>query len=315
VGGATLTKVLADHQAVPWEEAEALKCGPAARGLSAAVEPVISSLCQQIQNTLHAFRFEVMAEATADKILITGGGALFPGLPEMLGNYLELPVEPLDLAQHKGIQVSEEAMSGWDPSFMNTALALATRDQRGKNSFNLRVGKFTKKRKYDQLKQELGRLGVYALIAFVALSGSFFAEYYVLKKRQDNYEKEITQIFKKTLPEVTRIVNPVQQLKVAVNSTKGAMLLPQQSAGRGATIELLRDIFVNIPQSVPLDLDRLTIDETRVRLRGNTNTFNSVDKIKGGLAQSSYFTSVSIASAQLDRGGNTIRFELLMEQP
>jgi type II secretory pathway component PulL len=198
---------------------------------------------------------------------------------------------------------------------MNTALALATRDQRAKNSFNLRVGRFTKKRKYDELKQELGRVGVYALIAIVALTGSFFAEYYVLKKRHDNYEKEIMQIFKKTLPEVTRIVNPVQQLKVAVNNTKGAMLLPQLSAGRGATIELLRDIFINIPKSVPLDLDRLTIDEQRVRLRGNTDTFNSVDKIKGGLGQSSYFTSVSIASAQLDRGGNTIRFELLMEQP
>jgi len=314
-GGFTVTKAVAKAKDIPWEEAEAMKCGGNARALAGVVEPVIASLSRQIQNTLHAFRFDVMTDAVVDTVFITGGGAQCPDLPRILEDHLELPVETFDLAQLKGLQISEESQDQWNPLLMNTALGLAVRDQRSRESFNLRVGKFAKKRKYDQVKKQLGRIGIYALVAFLALSGSFFADYYVLKKHHDSYQEEIIEIFKKTLPDVTRIVDPVRQLKAAINQTRGAMLLPQQSAGRGPTIEILRDVFLNIPKSVPLDVERLSIDENRVRLRGSTDTFNSVDKIKSGLSKSSYFTGVSISSAQLDRSGENIRFELLMEQP
>ncbi len=314
-GGFTVTEALAKEKDIPWEEAEALKCGGDARALSGVVEAAVASLSRQIQNTLHAFRFEVMTDAVVDTVFITGGGAQCPDLSRILEDHLKLPVETFDLAQLKGIQISEGSQDQWNPLLMNTALGLAVRDQRGRESFNLRVGKFAKKRKYDQVKKQLGRIGIYALVAFLALSGTFFADYYVLKKHHESYEKEITEIFQKTLPDVTRVVDPVRQLKAAISQTRGAMLLPQQSAGRGPTIEILRDVFLNIPKSVPLDVDRLTLDENRVRLRGSTDTFNSVDKIKSGLSKSSYFTGVSISSAQLDRSGENIRFELLMEQP
>ena len=313
-GGDTITEALAAEKNTSLEEAEALKRSAGAAEISQVTEPLAAAFCRQVQNTLHAFRFEVMPDAAADRIYLTGGGAQCAGFSERLEELFELPVERFDLAQYKGIQFSGETTGQWDPSIMNTALGLAIRDQRDRESFNLRVGKFTKKKKYDQIKKELGKIGMYALVAVLALSGSFFADYYVLNKRHESYEQEITEIFKKTLPEVTRIVDPVHQLKVAVNGRKGAMLLPQQS-GRGPAVALLRDIFVNIPQAVSLDIDRLTVDEKRVRLRGTTDTFNSVDKIKNGLSGSNYFTSVSIASAQLDRSGNNIRFELLMEQP
>lgn len=314
-GGASITKAIAEKKGISWEEAEALKCGADAEGLSTLTKPLITSFCQQIQNTLHAFRFELMTEVTVERILLSGGAALLPGLPEMLQDDLELPVELADLARHKGIELPEGAASEWNAPLMNTALGLAIRDQRARKSFNLRVGKFAKQRKYEQLKKELGRVGIYVLIAFVVLSGRFFTDYYVLNQRHNGYEKEITSIFKKTLPSVTRIVDPVRQLEAAINQTRGAMRLPQESAGGGAAIELLRDLFVNIPRSVSLDVDTLTLDQKRIRLKGHTDTFNSVDKIKNGLSRSSYFTSVSIASAQLDRSGDNIRFELLMEQP
>ena len=312
-GGNTITRAISKSKGLSEEEAEVQKCGAETQNFADVVEPGVKAFCQQIQNTLHAFRYEAIKDSATKKVFLTGGGALYPGLPAMLGDFLELPVELFDLAKLTGLEMTENISASWNPSLMNTALALALRDTKAKGSFNFRTGKFTKGKKYEQFKKELKRIAIYAAIVLVVLSGKFFTGYYVLQKHHDHYKNEIRATFKKTLPNVKRIVDPVHQIKVKVREVRESKFLPAESLGRDTVVDLLRDIALRIPETAGIDISRLIIDEKRVRLKGYTDTFNTVDEIKNSMKESNYFTEVSISSAQHDRSTDSIRFELIME--
>jgi len=312
-GGHSMTRAISKAKEISRKEAEALKYGAETQQFAEVIKPGVKAFCQQIQNTLHAFRYEVMKEAAPKKVFLTGGGALYPGLPAMLSDFLELPVELFDLAKLTGLEIAENVSANWNPSLMNTALALALRDTKARGSFNFRIGRFAKEKKYEQIKKELKRIAVYALIVLVVLSGKFFTGYYVLQKHHEHYQNEIRAIFKKTLPNVKRIVDPVHQIKVKLREVRESRFLPAESLGRDAVVDLLRDIVLRIPKEASVDISRLIVDEKRVRLKGFTDTFNTVDEIKNGLKESDYFTEVSISSAQHDRSADRIRFELIME--
>ncbi len=311
-GGHTITEAIARSKKISHEDAEELKCGEDAEELVDAVRPLVQSFCQEVQNTVHAFRFEVMQDAHPEKVFLTGGGALYPQVTDMLKDFIELPVEPVDLAQRADLEMEEDVSERWNPLLMNSALALALRDIKEKGSFNFRTGKFGKKKRYDQFRQEINRIAIYVAAILLVVVANIYADYYVTKKHHDHLQSQIVSVFKKTFPDVQRIVDPVQQMKVKIREAKESMLIPTESFVQKAAVDVLRDFALRIPKSAKVDVSNLIIDEDRVRLKGLTDTFNTVDSIKSGLQESDYFEDVAIASAQLDRSGEKVRFEVVM---
>jgi general secretion pathway protein L len=57
------------------------------------------------------------------------------------------------------------------------------------------------------------------------------------------------------------------------------------------------------------------VDPDGLMMKGETDTFNTVDTIKKGLEPSAYFKAVTISSANLDQSGNRVRFEMKLEPP
>ena len=313
-GGQRVTDHIAQLKKVNHQEAETLKCGKEAEGFTENVRPLVQAFCQEVRNTLHAFRCETVEEADPEKVFLTGGGALFPGMAAMLQAFLELPVELVDLAEQTGLEMGEETSDGWNPLLMNSALGLALRNTKGKDSFNFRAGKYRKQRRYDQFKDEAKRIGIYVAIILLVLMADVSADYFVLQKHHNQLQGQITAIFKKTFPEVERIVDPAQQMKVKIRAAKESLAFPAESFVQGAVVDVLRDMILRIPKTADVDVSSLIIDTGRVRLKGETDSFNTVDTVKQGLQASAYFKDVAIGSAQLDRSGNKVRFELIMER-
>jgi general secretion pathway protein L len=311
-GGATLTDAAAASKGVSFEQAERMKRSEQGRSLSEILKPQILSFCRDINNTLHAFRSQMTDRPGPDRVLLTGGGALFPDVGTLLQDSLKLPLQALDLKAHMNLEFEEEASDHWNPYTMNNALALALRDAKAKNSFNFRRGKFKKKKRYDQFRGEVKRFAVYVSVVLLVLAAGFGADYYVLKKEQGHLEQQIMSVFKKAFPDSTRIVDPVQQMKVKIREAKESLFLPTDTVLQGAVVDVLRDITVRIPNAADLDVSSLVIDDEKVRLKGSTDDFNTVDGIKIGLQDSEYLKDVAIASAQLDNRTNKVRFELVM---
>jgi hypothetical protein len=59
---------------------------------------------------------------------------------------------------------------------------------------------------------------------------------------------------------------------------------------------------------------RLVVDPEGVQIKGETDTFNTVDIIKKGLEPSEYFSAVTITSANLDRSGKRVKFEIKLQR-
>jgi Tfp pilus assembly protein PilN len=103
-------------------------------------------------------------------------------------------------------------------------------------------------------------------------------------------------------------------MKVKLREAKESLAFPAESFVQGAVVDVLRDMILRVPKTADVDVSSLIIDTERVRLKGETDSFNTVDAVKKGLQESVYFKDVAIGSAQLDRSGNRVRFELIMER-
>ena len=78
-------------------------------------------------------------------------------------------------------------------------------------------------------------------------------------------------------------------------------------------IDILNDISRRIPKDIEVDITRLVVGSGNVLISGYTDTFNSLDDIKGRLEQIDFFKKVTISSANRDRSGKEIRFMLKAE--
>ena len=291
--------------------------GPATRAFQ-EVETYFRYMCAAIGNTIHGFKCMTMAGdfVAPEKIFFTGPGALFPGCGDLLSRFLQIPAVEIDLCGDNKIRVSEETAGSWNPALMSSALSLAMRGAGKGVGFNLLRDDFQRKKSLFGQKKEWRKVAVFLLIILLFFGVDMAVDTYSLQNRYRALDSEIVRVFKKTFPSISRIVDPVQQMKVEIRGLKqkGAAELRMES-GKGV-LDVLKEISLGIPKNLDLIVTRMGIDPETVSIKGKTSAFNSVDIIKNGLSASSLFSSVNISSANLDRTGKMVKFEIkLIRKP
>ncbi len=199
-------------------------------------------------------------------------------------------------------------------AFLTACLSLGTQGDTVKSSsFNFCKEEFGFRRKLNQY-QNMGKMLTLPLVA-VLLFGLGFLWYstHSLKQEQTALVAEIHGVFKETLPEVTRIVDPIQQLQVAVNSIRLSSSEDNGPILPHTVRYILREISSHIPEALDVRLTRLIYDSKGLRIMGLTDSFNTVDGMKKNLQKSQDFSSVTISSTKQAPRENKIRFELKIE--
>ena len=285
---------------------------------SQAAEPIVScfeSLCTNVQNTLHAFEYQNDIEAKPEKIFVTGTGNLYPHTVGLLERFLDIPVEEINVTGgDPSIHVDESIAQSWNSATMDSALALALRGNKQGLGFNFRKNEFEIKRKDTKLKREIRRASVFLIVILSLLTTYIGVDFYFLKERYTMLDKQITEIFSQTLPDVKRIVDPVQQMRIKITQIKRSAFSLPGVAGVHKVIDLLRDISLKVPGSLDVTVMSMVVDPEVVKIKGETNTFNTVDIIKKRLEPSEYFSSVTISSANLDRSSKRVQFEIKLKR-
>ena len=278
------------------------------------VESCFSIFCTNVQNTLHTFGFQSKREVRPEKAFITGSGSIYPGTESLLERFLDIPVERINVIKDKRVHMGEDLALRWDPGIMDSALALALRDNKQGLGFNFRKDEFEIRKRYFRLKKEIRKAAVFLLVILSLLIADLGVDYYFLKKRHRMLDKQITGIFRQTLPDVKRIVDPVHQMVVKINEIKKSALSLPGISGDRKVLDLLRDISLRVPGSLDVKVTRMVVDPEVVQVKGETDTFNTVDIIKKGLEPSEYFSAVTISSANLDRSGKRVQFEIKLQR-
>jgi general secretion pathway protein L len=285
---------------------------------SQTAEPDVScfeSLYTNVQNTLHAFEYQNDIGAKPEKIFITGTGNLYPHTTGLLERFFDIPVEEINVAGgDPSIHLDTNIAQSWNSATMDSALALAIRGNKQGLGFNFRKDEFEIKRKDTKLKRDIRRVAIFLILILSLLITYFGMDYYFLKERYRMLDKQITETFRQTLPDATRIVDPVQQMRIKITQIKKSAFFLPGIGGNHKVVDLLRDISLKVPESLDVRVMSMVVDPETVNIKGETDTFNTVDIIKKGLEPSEYFSAVTISSANLDRSRKRVQFEIKLKR-
>ena len=288
---------------------------PIATPTAEQMESYLKSFCSKVQNTLHSFCWKRKEVIHPEKIYFTGIVALYPGTGEILSGLMDIPVEQVNLAGDKRVSMDREVVGVWNSSLMDGALALALRDDSRKGlGFNFRKDEFEVKKHYLGFRKEIRKVAIFLLLIVSFLAIDLGVDYYLMAKRYQILNQKITGLFRETFPDVKRAVDPVQQMRVQIDELrKSTVLLPGINTNQ-RVLDLLRDTSLNIPKSVDVRINHMVIDPETVRMSGETDSFNTVDNIKNSIEPSIYFSAATITSANLDRTGKRVQFEIKLKR-
>ncbi|HIP83182.1 MAG TPA: hypothetical protein EYH19_06375, partial [Desulfocapsa sulfexigens] len=151
------------------------------------------------------------------------------------------------------------------------------------------------------------------IAALISSLAYLFYDNNVLTKKRDALVSDIHTVFKETLPGTKRIVDPRQQLQVAINTAKISSGKGEGTALPYPALHVLRVISTRISTSLDVKLTRMVYEAKGLRLIGITDTFNTVDNMKKSLEQAPEILFVTISSANMNPKDNKIRFELKLD--
>ena len=270
-------------------------------------------LCTQVKRTLLAFEDIYQHDYEPEILFVSGSGcANLDWEPEIAHN-LEIPVVKADLTQNKIIKAIQNPGQLSEPDKMNNSLALACLELAGLKGLNFRQGPFERKKQWVIHRKNILTSSLVALLVFILAFSNILLDTYLLEKKVTRLNREIVDIFTATLPDVKRIVDPLQQMRVKIQDAGQTLLLPSQTGKNIRTIDILDELSAGIPKKADVELTRVVISRESMLISGNTDTFNSVDDIQNRLEKSPVFRKVTISSANMEKSGNRINFKLKVQ--
>jgi len=210
------------------------------------------------------------------------------------------------------VKYAPEIRESFVPGTMDRVLSTCLERDKKSEDFNFRTGVFRKALSLTEYKKYFVKIGVPVMVALVAVIFYFSHDYARMSGERDKLQADMEAIFHQTMPEVQRIVNPLQQLRVAVNEKK-TVYRPSGGQNQFNVIRLLTELSARIPEQYEVKLTRMVADVDSIRLRGVTKDFNTVDSIQKELEKSPMFASVAISSANQALQNNEVRFELKLD--
>jgi Tfp pilus assembly PilM family ATPase len=308
-GGGGITAAMAKAMNREPSETEAMK---RSREITPEASAVIRECCDrflaELKNTEEYLLWQGSLAQPPAAIILTGGGSQIPGLAEGLAECFAVPVEGTDLAAQEGIEIEANLRPSWNPALMDQALALAARPMAKGRGFNFRQRASEARAGYGEFRDRVRKGAIAALVVLVLAGIEIGLDDIGARYRLAALKRDVNAEFKKGYPDVTRIVDPVAQLKGKISETRKLFTGVGNAASSPTVLDLLKELAGLAPAD--LLLTSLTLDGDVIGLKGEVRNFDAVDTIKKALANSKYFKTVTIGSTSMIKQGSGVEFDL-----
>ena len=191
---------------------------------------------------------------------------------------------------------------------MDQALALAARPLGKGSGFNFRQRASEARAGYGELRDRLKKGSVVALVILLLAGVELGLDDYGARLRLDALKKEINAEFRKSLPEVTRIVDPLIQLRGKIAEAKKLAAGMGDATEAATVLDILKEISVLAPAD--LLMTSLSLDGDAVGIKGEARNFDAVETVKKTFANSKYVKTVAIGSTNMMKQGTGVEFDL-----
>jgi len=322
--GKLVTEAIARHWKLPWIDAERAKHSDGF--VASNAEPATSEAWQRIhqvtiaelqpfardlRQTLAACRARTGFQPLA--ALLVGGGARLRGIASYLGEQLGIPAwRPTadDVVALAGPRLGAEAATHAPIDSAAMTIGMAFDAAGGRPLFDLRSGDLAVKVDFSFLRAKAVPLGAAVLAVAAFAAGSAYADLYRVRKA----EKLLT----------TRLAAESQE-QFGEPRSADAVLDASGPGGSSASspmpkvtaYDLLLDVSSHIPpkDKITLDLERMTIDDTKVDINGSTKSSEEIDLLITELRKIECFkTNLTRGPTETLANGNK-RFKLTITAP
>jgi general secretion pathway protein L len=273
---------------------------------------VMERICRDVRHSLKFLQASVGLEVFPEQVVVAGPMQTSDGFAEQVGREFDLETVSANLSGGIAVDGGAEEKA-WQPALHDRPLALALAGGGKALSCNFLRDEFAVTTGFfESKKQAVAGMLVAVLLLFGAF-GYQFVSYSTLKQRHDDLSARMKAVFRRSFPEVTRIVDPLLQMRARLQTAETPTVSMPLFTGEKRVLAILADISSRIPEKISLHVSRLVIDQDSVRIKGTTDAFNNVNTIKKLLSASPRFFEVNIVSATKSRDKNSIRFEIRIQ--
>jgi type II secretory pathway component PulL len=175
---------------------------------------------------------------------------------------------------------------------------------------NFRQGEFVFGKETIEKRNRLVSISLVALLLLGLMGGDFYLHYSQKERHYQELKGELRKSFTATFPQSKNVSNEVEQARAAItelNRTGGFL-----GVGEESPLQVLKEISATIPKEVRIDVQELVIDGNKVRIEAQTDSFESVDRIRGGLLKVEAFKEVTVSDAKAAADQSRIGFRIQM---
>jgi len=328
-GSDSLTALLQKDLSLAWDEAETLKeelglvgdtstsePDPKRTQARAAIQKGVTRLQTEIEKSLRAFCPSpalAQTEGAPRRFFhLCGGGGRLAGLRAALAEALEMEAAALDIGpkSRAGAVIGVDAVNADLASAVYAqAFGVAFQESDGP-PINFRKGAFAFGKESREKRRHFVAIILIGLLLLGLMAGDLSLHYALKENRYQSLKQEIRDRFTETFPEVRNVVNEVDQTQSAIDTLKrtGTFL----GVDEMSPLAVLKEISAAIPEGVKIDVFDIAIDSGKIRIQAQTDSFESVDRIRGGLLGASHFEGIEVSDAKVMANQSQVRFRIKM---
>ncbi len=314
-GGEALTRALARGLDLPEAEAERLKrelspLGAADAHLRAAHTTLVRAfepLVAEIHKTLVAYR--QTGGPDIERLLLVGGGASLTGIEELVERALELPARVVLPGQLEGIAPSPEAVALGPEYTPAVALALGALGRGTPSRLNFRQGAFAYRKELAGLRRRLAVAGGLTAAILLLLGANVYAGYAAKERRYAALEAQVRDAYRELFPRGPAPANEALALKAQTEALKKELAqIGGLAGGRLTPLDIMAELSRRVPHDVRIDVQELVVEKNTVRLRAETDSFESVDRIKAELLKFAPIRDIQVSDAKVNARQTSVGF-------
>lgn len=275
----------------------------------ASTEQGMETLTLKIRQTMIAHGETAPQGFTPQALYVSGPAFSDAGVLQRLKASLEMTPDIIDL--HKPPFIDSEPSAGeWEPALFSGALALALVELEHLPCPSFYRTGSTLRNYWIAHRQHVRVPAVLLMVVLLLGFGGVILESHTLGNRLDDLDRQIEEVFKATFPQAKRVGDAGDQMKSELKKARTGNIDSGEAIPEARTIDILMQISTSIPKEIEVLITRLVLGNDVLTLSGETSAFNIVDDIKNRLEKTDLFQEVTIASANMEKSGQKVRFKL-----
>ncbi len=304
-GGNALTRALATRYSWSMEEAERRKRVASVQLAEEWIEP----LTREVRLALHAF--ESSTQSRIEHCWVSGGGAKLRQFPEYLAHRLGLklvgkregfgPTSPQAFAVAFGLALHPKLVGRrWFTGSQSRSLGYDLKHQLHESQ----------KRPQQAARRDLTLAAIGTLVLLAIGLGDMWTRLTMKETRLRQDKAALASYYERAIGGTVMPGEEVEQVRQQIASLNKRLevLEAQQTAALPSLARLVR----RLPPGVPIKVRNLLMEGTAVQLEGETDSFDSVERIKRALIAEELFQDVVVGDARVGVSANQVIFRLTL---